>query len=162
MLRLPVAVREEARTRLNLLIGDIKDVSVYQSAARQADCAVLLACAWSGSDCHAVNVEGTLNVVNCLKGSAQVIYASSAALVTADGLVGKEVLRAEEQLGKSPRARAPFLPLGASEYLRTKATALAALSSIPTLQPRLTVVYPSLVLGPRSRSAARRTVEVSL
>ena len=151
LLRLPRAVREQARTRLVLLIGDISDPGVYGRAAAEADCAVLLACSWGGPDCYKVNVEGTLKVINCLKSSAQVLYASSAALITADGLGGQEVQAGDKSL-----------PWGASDYLKSKASALAALTSIGPLQPRLTVVYPSLVLGPRSRSAARRSVEEGL
>ncbi len=151
LLRLPRGVREQARTRLVLLIGDINDPGVYARAAAEADCAVLLACSWGGPDCYKVNMEGTLKVINCLKSSAQVIYASSAALIAADGLGGQEVLADDKSL-----------PWGASDYLKSKAAALAALTSIGPLQSRLTVVYLSLVLGPRSRSAARHSVEEGL
>jgi len=155
LLRLPNSVRGQARSRLTLVIGDIHDVQVYAKAASEADCAVLLACSWGGPDCHRVNVEGTLSVVSCLKRSAQVIYASSAALVTADGLVGKEALATG-----SKAASGGGWPWGSSDYLKSKASALAALSSIASLQCRLTVVYPSLILGPRSRRSARASLEV--
>ena len=163
LLRLPSTVREQARTRLVLLIGDIIDTSVYASAAAEADCAVLLSCSWGGADCHQVNVQGTLNVVKCLKASATVVYASSAALVTTDGLVGAEVVAARDRASNGKSAKGgSILPWGESDYLRSKAAALAALCSIASLQSRLTVVYPSLILGPRSRLSARGAVEVSL
>ena len=93
LLRLPVAVKEQARERLVLLVGDINDAAVYQKQAASADCAVLLACSWGGADCHRVNVEGTLRVVNSLKRTAQIVYASSAALLAPDGHVSADVLK---------------------------------------------------------------------
>jgi hypothetical protein len=65
-LRLPYSLRSAARQRLRLIVGSLADVDLYADAAREADAAVLLACSWGGADCHAVNVQGTLDVVDRL------------------------------------------------------------------------------------------------
>lgn len=82
-----------------------------------------------------MNVKGLANVMKNLSPRAHVVYLSSAAL-----------LRPNSQGGTDFKFKG--LGLGAARsYLATKSHALRMLLSDPTLQGRLTVLYPTLVLG---------------
>jgi len=146
-LRLPFSLRAAARSRLRLIVGSLQDVHLYAQVAKEADSAMLLHCSWGGADCHAVNVQGTVDVIDHLNPSADIIYFSSASLLHPEGGV---------KVSEKDAAARP-----SRSYTKSKASALAALLDRPELQKRLSVLYPVVVLGTR-RTPLAASIQESL
>ena len=132
LLRNPGKLRLDPRGRpgITILPGDVRDAARYADLLRTVDVAVLAATAWGGPEVFDVNVTGTLNLLNGLDPAVcrQVLYFSTASI-----------------LDRRHRALPEAGTLG-TPYIQSKYECLRRLPDL-AIAPRVTVLFPSLVLG---------------
>jgi nucleoside-diphosphate-sugar epimerase len=124
-----------ARPGIKLLQGDLREIEQFEALLKTMDCAILIATSWGGvEESQEINVNKTQALVKLLNPELcqQVIYFSTAS-----------ILDRENKL--LPEAR----DIG-TEYIRSKYFGHEALMQ-SDLADRITVLYPTLVLGGNER-----------
>ncbi|QIZ69411.1 NAD-dependent epimerase/dehydratase family protein [Oxynema aestuarii] len=121
----------EARSGIEIIKADMRDIDRYKDLLATIDIAILAATAWGGSqEVFDVNVLKTLRLIELLDPEVceQVIYFSTASILDRNN----ELLREAGQLG--------------TDYIRSKFDCIRRFSRLP-LASRITTLYPTLVFG---------------
>jgi nucleoside-diphosphate-sugar epimerase len=129
-------IETQSRPGVTLVRGDMRDIAQLAPLLRTMDAAVLIAASWGGPDVRRINVEMTLKLLDLLDPAVceQVLYFSTASVLN----------RQNQPLPEAGK-------LG-GDYVRTK---YECLTRIPEsrLAPRITVLFPTVVLGEGAREA---------
>ncbi|NDJ18888.1 NAD-dependent epimerase/dehydratase family protein [Myxacorys almedinensis] len=119
-----------ARPGVTVLQADVRDVEQYRDLLQTIDCAVVAHTDWGGEHVDEINVVSTSTLINLLDPDRceQVIYFSTASILSREN----QVLQEAEEIG--------------SPYIRSKYRCHEKLSKL-AIAPKLTTLYPTLVLG---------------
>jgi nucleoside-diphosphate-sugar epimerase len=123
-------VNTQARPGITVLQGDMQNISQFADLLSTIDTAILTATAWGGSITFEINVFKTIELISLLnpKKCEQVIYFSTASVLD--------------------RHNQPLPEAGeiGTDYVSSKYACLQRLSQLE-LAPKITTVFPTLVLG---------------
>ncbi|GJQ15510.1 hypothetical protein GpartN1_g7301.t1 [Galdieria partita] len=120
--------------RTQVLFTDLNDLRGLKSHLRDIDCAILTATSWGGEQVFSVNVDSTLQLIQWLPKDCHVLYFSTASIIDSHGCLLEEAYRY------------------GTPYLQSKYVALQRLLLENTCR-RITVIFPTLVVGPHSHLA---------
>jgi nucleoside-diphosphate-sugar epimerase len=121
----------QARSGVNIIKGDMREVDRYAELLQTIDVAILAATAWGGTqEVFDVNVNKTLRLIQLLSPQTcqQVIYFSTASILGRDNKLLKEA----GEIG--------------TDYIRSKYDCMVQLSNLTNVPP-IAALYPTLVLG---------------
>ncbi len=133
MMRNPdkLKVPTDQRSGIQVLKGDMRDVSQFADLLKTMDTAILVATSWGDpQESYEINVEKTLEIMSLLslERCQQVIYFSTASILDRDNTP----LKAAGEMG--------------TDYVRTKYICHEKLREL-AIFPRITTVFPTLVFG---------------
>lgn len=120
-----------ARPGIHVVAGNMRQIEQFDDLLKTIDVAILTATAWGDpQETYDVNVTKTLYLMQALDPDRcqQVIYFSTASILNQDN----ELLKEAGELG--------------TDYIRTKYECFQRLSTL-AIAPRITTVFPTLVLG---------------
>ncbi len=123
-------VDTQARPGINVLQGDMQKINLFADLLSTIDIAVLTATAWGGEETFDINVNKTLELLNLLDPDRceQVIYFSTASVLDCYN----QPLKEAGEIG--------------TDYIRSKYECLQLKSKL-AIAPKITTVFPTLVLG---------------
>ncbi|MBW4635008.1 MAG: NAD(P)-dependent oxidoreductase [Iphinoe sp. HA4291-MV1] len=131
-------VDTQARSGVTVLQGDMQEIGQFADLLKTIDTAVLTATAWGGQGTFDINVHKTHELLNLLDidRCEQVIYFSTASVLDRNN----QPLKEAEELG--------------TDYIRSKYECLQQISRLAiapsgalSIAPKMTTVFPTLVLG---------------
>ncbi|MBW4628547.1 MAG: NAD(P)-dependent oxidoreductase [Brasilonema octagenarum HA4186-MV1] len=130
-------VDTQARPGVTVLQGDMQEISKFADLLKTIDTAVLTATAWGGEQTFDINVHKTHELLNLLDPDKcqQVIYFSTASVLDRNN----QPLKEAGELG--------------TDYIRSKYDCLHKISQL-AIAPKVTTVFPTLVLGGDAEAAA--------
>ncbi|MGH1395315.1 MAG: NAD-dependent epimerase/dehydratase family protein [Trichormus sp.] len=118
------------RPGIQVLQGDMQNISQFADLLPTIDVAVLTATAWGGEQTFDINVSKTLELLSLLNPERcqQVIYFSTASVLDSHN----QPLQEAGEIG--------------TDYIRSKYECLHKISQL-AIAPKITTVFPTLVLG---------------
>jgi nucleoside-diphosphate-sugar epimerase len=130
-------VDTQARPGVTVLQGDMQEIEQFADLLKTIDVAVLTATAWGGEKTFDINVHKTHELLNLLDPDKceQVIYFSTASVLDRNN----QPLKEAGELG--------------TDYIRSKYDCLHKISQL-AIAPKVTTVFPTLVLGGDAEAAA--------
>lgn len=117
--------------RVNILLGDLRDIERYKDLLATIDTAILAATAWGGeAESREINITKTIDLIELLSPEVcqQIIYFSTASILDRQD-------RLLPEAGKY-----------GTDYIRTKYECFEQLSQLK-IASKITAVFPTLVLG---------------
>ncbi|MEH2068421.1 MAG: NAD(P)-dependent oxidoreductase [Nostoc sp.] len=119
-----------ARSGINVLQGDMQNVSQFADLLSTIDTAVLTATAWGGEQTFEINVNKTIDLMKSLDPNKcqQVIYFSTASVLDSHN----QPLKEAGDIG--------------TDYIRSKYECLHQKEKLE-IAPKITTVFPTIVLG---------------
>ncbi|MEM8604641.1 MAG: NAD(P)-dependent oxidoreductase, partial [Cyanobacteria bacterium P01_H01_bin.121] len=127
----PNSTVSDTTQRLQVLQGDLRQISRYDEILQQVDVAILLAAAWGGwEETYDTNVNRTIQILKTLgAGHCQnVLYFSTESILDQHNKPLREAL----EIG--------------TDYIRTKAIALQQIERLTDIPP-IVAIFPTLVFG---------------
>ncbi|MBD2515428.1 NAD(P)-dependent oxidoreductase [Nostoc sp. FACHB-973] len=123
-------VDTDARPGINVLQGDMQNISQFADLLSTIDTAVLTATAWGGEQTFDINVNKTIELMKLLDPNKcqQVIYFSTASVLDRHN----QPLKEAGEIG--------------TDYIRSKYDCLHEKEKLE-IAPKITTVFPTLVLG---------------
>jgi nucleoside-diphosphate-sugar epimerase len=124
-------INYNARSGVNILEGDLREIANFQDLLKTIDVAILAATCWGGEqESYDINVKGNIDLIKALNPQIcqQVIYFSTASI-----------------LGKNNQILPEAAEIG-TDYIRTKYQCFNKLKELE-IYPKITTVYPTLVFG---------------
>lgn len=123
-------INTQARPEISVLQGDMQNISQFADLLSTIDTAILTATAWGGDITFEINVLKTIELINLLNPARceQVIYFSTASVLDRYN----QPLKEAGEIG--------------TDYVSSKYACLQRLSQLE-LAPKITTVFPTLVLG---------------
>ncbi|MDZ8081747.1 MAG: NAD-dependent epimerase/dehydratase family protein [Nostoc sp. SerVER01] len=120
----------QARSGINVLQGDMQNVSQFADLLSTIDIAVLTATAWGGEQTFDINVNKTIELMKLLDPNKcqQVIYFSTASVLDSHN----QPLKEAGEIG--------------TDYIRSKYECLHQKEKLE-IAPKITTVFPTIVLG---------------
>ncbi|WP_138501610.1 NAD-dependent epimerase/dehydratase family protein [Nostoc sp. PA-18-2419] len=120
----------QARSGINVLQGDMQNISQFADLLSTIDTAVLTATAWGGEQTFEINVNKTIELMKLLNPNKcqQVIYFSTASVLDSHN----QPLKEAGDIG--------------TDYIRSKYECLHRKEKLE-IAPKITTVFPTIVLG---------------
>lgn len=127
-------VDTQFRPGVTVVQGDMGNIGQFADLLKTVDTAVLVATVWGGADVFEINVNKTIELLNLLNPAKcqQVIYFSTASVIDRHN----QLLKEAGEIG--------------IDYIRSKYECLSKQSGL-ALAPKITVLFPTLVLGGDAR-----------